>query len=219
MLRADRRRGTGPGAPTPAAPRAKTSRPTCLTLGLAAALAALAGLAAPAPATAQEGSGAKADLSVEVGGAAMSALATIIENAAASKDHTRFVAALKAAGLAETLEGPGPFTVFAPVNRAFEKLPDGAAGPFADPANLQPVLAYHVLAGRHSAADFIAAIGKGGGAAAFPTLQGEPLTVRQDGRRIEIIDARGRKATVTISDVPQKNGVLHVIDAVLLPKS
>jgi uncharacterized surface protein with fasciclin (FAS1) repeats len=162
------------------------------------------------------------ELSVEVGGAAMYPSRSIIENVAASKDHANFVAALKASGIAETLEGPGPFTVFAPVNRAFERLPDGAAELLLSPQNaaaLKPVLAYHVIAGRYSAADFIASIGKGGGKAAFPTLEGEDLTVRQDGRRLEIIDARGRKATVTISDVPQKNGVVHVIDAVLLPKS
>jgi uncharacterized surface protein with fasciclin (FAS1) repeats len=162
------------------------------------------------------------ELSVEVGGAAMYPSRTIIENAAASKDHTNFVAALKAAGLSETLEGAGPFTVLAPVNRAFERLPDGMAELLLDPQNvaaLKPVLAYHVLAGRYSAADFIASISKAGGRAAFPTLDGEDLTVRQDGRRLEIIDARGRKATITISDVPQKNGVVHVIDAILLPKS
>jgi uncharacterized surface protein with fasciclin (FAS1) repeats len=173
----------------------------------------------PAPAG---GPPARFELSVEVGGAAMYASRGIMENAAASKDLTSFVAALTAAGLAETLEQPGPFTVFAPVNRAFEKLPAAAAGALsasADGAALKPVLAYHVLAGRYSAADLLAAIGEGGGKAGLVTLEGEELTVRHDGRRFEIIDARGRKATVTLSDVVQKNGVIHVIDAVLLPKS
>lgn len=161
-------------------------------------------------------------MSVEVGGAPMYASKTILENAASSKDHTRFVADAQTTGLAETLTETGPFTVFAPVNRAFQNLPKEAADALLKPENvaaLKTVLAYHVLPGKFSVADFVAAIRKGEGKATFKTLEGENLTLTHDGRRLEIIDARGDRAIVTISDVNQKNGVIHVIDTVLLPKS
>jgi uncharacterized surface protein with fasciclin (FAS1) repeats len=163
-----------------------------------------------------------AEMTVEVGGAPMYPSRDIIENAINSKDHTTLVAAVKAAGLVETLQGEGPFTVFAPVNKAFEKLPKGTVETLLKPENkaaLTAVLTYHVIPGKISAADFVAAVKKGGGEAMYKTVEGQELTVRQDGRRLEIIDAKGHKSFVTIADVNQKNGVIHVVDAVLLPTS
>jgi uncharacterized surface protein with fasciclin (FAS1) repeats len=165
---------------------------------------------------------ASAEMTVEVGGAPMSPSKNIIENASHSKDHTTLVAAVQAAGLVETLQGEGPFTFFAPVNKAFSKLPKGTVEELLKPENkaaLTAVLTYHVIAGKISAADFIAAIKKGGGEAMYKTVEGEELTVRQDGRRLEIIDAKGNKSFVTIANVNQKNGVIHVVDSVLMPKS
>jgi uncharacterized surface protein with fasciclin (FAS1) repeats len=162
-----------------------------------------------------------AEMAVEVGGAPMYPSRNIIENATQSKDHTTLVAAVKAAGLDETLQGEGPFTVFAPVNKAFSKLPAGTFEELLKPENkhaLTALLTYHVIPGKISAADFIAAVKKGGGEAAYKTVEGEELTVRQDGRRIEIIDAKGNKSFVTIANVNQKNGVIHVIDSVLMPR-
>ena len=163
-----------------------------------------------------------AEMTVEVGGAPMYPSKNIIENAVNSKDHTTLVAAVKAADLVETLQGDGPFTVFAPVNKAFEKLPKGTVETLLKPENkptLAAVLTYHVLPGKISAADFIAAVKKGGGEAMYKTVEGEELTIKQNGRRLEIIDAKGDKSFVTIADVNQKNGVIHVVDTVLLPKS
>ena len=165
---------------------------------------------------------AVAEMTVEVGGAPMYPSKNIIENAANSKDHTTFFAAVKAADLVETLQGDGPFTVFAPVNKAFDKLPKGTVEKLLKPENkaaLTAVLTYHVIPGKISAADFVAAVNKGGGEATYQTVEGEELTVRQDGRRLEIIDAKGDKSFVTIADVIQKNGVMHVVDTVLMPKS
>jgi uncharacterized surface protein with fasciclin (FAS1) repeats len=163
-----------------------------------------------------------AEMTVEVGGAPMYPSKNIIENAANSKDHTTFFAAVKAADLVETLQGDGPFTVFAPVNNAFDKLPKGMVATLLKPekkATLIAILTYHVIPGKISAADFVAAVKKGGGEARYKTVEGEELTVRQDGRRLEIIDAKGDKSFVTIADVIQKNGVMHVVDTVLMPKS
>jgi uncharacterized surface protein with fasciclin (FAS1) repeats len=163
-----------------------------------------------------------AEMTVEVGGAPMDPSKTIIENAFNSKDHTTFVAAIKAADLVETLQGDGPFTVFAPVNKAFEKLPKGTVETLLKPENkatLTAVLTHHVILGKISAANFVAAIKKGGGQAMYKTVEGEELTVKQNGRRLEIIDAKGDKSFVTIADVNQKNGVIHVVDTVLHPKS
>jgi uncharacterized surface protein with fasciclin (FAS1) repeats len=163
-----------------------------------------------------------AELTVEVGGAPMYPSRNIIENAVNSKDHTMLVAAVKAAGLVETLQGEGPFTVFAPVNKAFEKLPKGTVETLLTPENkatLTAVLTYHVIPGKISAADFVAAVKKGAGEARYKTVEGEELTMQQDGRRLEIIDAKGGKSFVTIADVIQRNGVIHVVDTVLLPKS
>jgi uncharacterized surface protein with fasciclin (FAS1) repeats len=163
-----------------------------------------------------------AEMTVEVGGAPMYPSRNIIENAVNSKDHTKFFAAVKAADLFETLQGGGPFTVFAPVNKAFDKLPKGTLATLLKPENkaaLTAVLTYHVIPGKISAADFVAAVKKGGGKAMYKTVEGEELTVRHDGRRLEILDAKGGKSFVTITDVNQKNGVIHVVDTVLLPKS
>lgn len=165
-------------------------------------------------------SAAFAEMSVEVGGAPMYPSRTIFENAADSKDHAIFVAAVKAADLADSLQGPGPFTLFAPVNKAFEKLPKGGLDLLLKPENhdaLRAMLDYHVLPGKYSIADFIAAIRAGGGKAVFKTVEGEDLTVVEDGRRLELIDQNGGISAVIISDVNQKNGVIHVVDAVLRP--
>jgi uncharacterized surface protein with fasciclin (FAS1) repeats len=177
----------------------------------AMSLAALVGL-----------SPAFAEMTVEVGGAPMYPSRNIIENAVNSKDHTTLVAALKEADLVETLQGDGPFTVFAPVNKAFDKLPKDTVEKLLKPENkaiLTAVLTYHIIFGKISAADFIAAVKKGGGEATYKTVEGEELTVRQDGRRLEIIGAKGDKSFVTIADVNQKNGVIHVVDTVLMPRS
>lgn len=157
---------------------------------------------------------------VMVGGAPMYPTKNIIENAVNSKDHTTLVAAVKAAGLVETLSGPGPFTVFAPTNEAFAKLPKGTVETLVMPANkktLTSILTYHVLPGKVSAADIMAAAKKMGGKAEYKTVNGEMLTFQVDGKRIWIIDAKGDKAQITIPNVNQSNGVIHVINTVLLP--
>ena len=164
---------------------------------------------------------ALAETTKMVGGAAMYPSKNIVENAVNSKDHTTLVAAVKAAGLVDTLMTPGPFTVFAPVNKAFTKLPKGTVETLLKPENkptLQAVLTYHVVSGKHSAADIAADIKAGGGKATYKTVEGENITARRVGRRIEIIDAKGDVSHVTIADVNQSNGVIHVVDTVLLPK-
>jgi uncharacterized surface protein with fasciclin (FAS1) repeats len=165
---------------------------------------------------------AYAETTVEVGGAPMYPSKNIVENAVNSKDHTTLVAAVKAAGLVDTLQGAGPFTVFAPVNKAFAKLPAGTVDTLLKPENkatLTAVLTYHVIAGKYSAADLKDAVKKGGGKASFKTVEGEDLTVTLDGNKVEIVDAKSGKSIVTIADVNQSNGVIHVVDSVLLPKS
>ena len=155
-----------------------------------------------------------------VGGAAMYQSKNIIQNAVHSKDHTTLVTAVKAAGLVETLEGNGPFTVFAPTNEAFGKLPKGTVGKLVKPENkaaLTKILTYHVVAGKMSAADLRKAISDGNGKAELTTVEGEPLTVEQKGGKLEIIDAKGGKSMITIADVDQSNGVIHVVDTVLMP--
>lgn len=162
-----------------------------------------------------------AETTVEVGGAPMYPSKNIIENAVNSKDHTTLVAAVKAAGLVETLSGAGPFTVFAPTNGAFDKLPAGTVDTLLKPENkakLTGVLTYHVVAGKVSAADLAAKIKAGGGKAVLKTVAGGEITASVDGGKVVITDANGGKATVTIADVNQSNGVIHVIDTVLLPK-
>ena len=161
-----------------------------------------------------------ADRTVMVGGAAMYPTRNIVENAVNSKDHTTLVAAVKAAGLVETLEGPGPFTVFAPTNAAFAKLPAGSVETLVKPENqaaLTKILTYHVVAGRLSAQDLMARAKVGGGQAMLKTAQGENLTVKLKDGAVWLVDAKGGVSRVTISDVNQSNGVIHVVDTVLMP--
>ncbi len=163
-----------------------------------------------------------AQKTVMVGGAAMYPTKNIIENAVNSKDHTTLVAAVKAAGLVETLQGKGPFTVFAPTNAAFNKLPKGTVETLLKPENkkmLQNILTYHVVAGKMSSADIAKAIKAGKGKATLNTVSGGTLTARMKGKKLYITDENGKSAKVTIADVNQSNGVIHVIDAVVTPKS
>jgi uncharacterized surface protein with fasciclin (FAS1) repeats len=162
-----------------------------------------------------------AEKTVEVGGAPMYPSKNIIENAVNSKDHTTLVAAVKAGGLVETLSSAGPFTVFAPTNAAFEKLPAGTVDTLLKPekkADLAKVLTYHVVAGKLSAADLTKKAKASGNKATLKTVQGEDLTVSLDGSKVFVTDASGNKSQVTIADVNQSNGVIHVVDTVLLPK-
>lgn len=155
-----------------------------------------------------------------VGGAAMYPAKNIIENAVNSPEHTTLVAAVKAAGLVDTLSGAGPFTVFAPTNAAFARLPAGTVETLLRPENkatLQSVLTYHVVAGRMTAADLMSAIRAGGGQARLVTVQGGILTARMQGSGIVLIDAKGGRSHVTQANVMQSNGVIHVTDAVSLP--
>lgn len=156
----------------------------------------------------------------EVGGAAMLKDKDIVDNASNSKDHTTLVAAVKAAGLVETLKGVGPFTVFAPTNAAFDKLPDGTVDTLLKPENkgkLAGILTYHVVPGKLDAAAVAKAIKDGGGKAILKTVQGEEITATMEGDKVIITDAKGGKSTVTIADVMQSNGVIHVVDTVLMP--
>ena len=185
-------------------------------LGAALFAIAAAGLAAPTLATSHMEA-----KTVMVGGAAMYPSKNIIENAVNSKDHTTLVAAVKAAGLVDTLSGPGPFTVFAPTNAAFAKLPAGTVDTLLKPANkpmLTSVLTYHVVAGKMNAKDIAAAIKAGGGKAVLTTVQGGTLTASMMGKKLMLTDAKGGKSHVTIGDVNQSNGVIHVVDTVLMPK-
>lgn len=156
-----------------------------------------------------------------VGGAAMYPTKNIVENAVNSKDHTTLVAAVKAAGLVETLSGPGPFTVFAPTNAAFAKLPAGTVDTLVKPENkatLTKILTYHVVAGKLNAADIAANAKAHGGKAMLTTVEGEPITIMKGPKGgWWIQDAKGGKAKITIADVNQSNGVIHVIDSVLMP--
>jgi uncharacterized surface protein with fasciclin (FAS1) repeats len=156
-----------------------------------------------------------------VGGKEMYPTKNIIQNAINSADHTTLVAAVKAAGLVETLEGKGPFTVFAPTNTAFDKLPAGTVNTLLQPENKQTltkVLTYHVVPGRISAEALLADIRKGKGKATLKTAAGETLTATAKSNRIMLKDQSGHTSWVTIADVNQSNGVIHVIDTVLLPK-
>jgi len=180
--------------------------------GATAAGLALAALAA-SPTFAKE-------MTVTVGGAPMFPSKNIIQNAVNSKDHTTLVAAVKAAGLVDTLSGPGPFTVFAPTNEAFAKLPAGTVDTLLKPENkgqLTQVLTYHVVPGRITANDLMEMVKKGGGKAMLKTVEGEELTVEMKDGAIWIWDAKGDAAKITIKNVMQSNGVIHVIDTVLLP--
>ena len=161
------------------------------------------------------------DKTVMVGGAAMFPSKNIVENAVNSKDHTTLVAAVKAAGLVETLESKGPFTVFAPTNAAFGMLPAGTVDNLLKPENkssLTTVLTSHVVSGKYSSTDLVKMIRQGNGTAVLKTVAGQELKVKMKGKRISITDQAGGIAFVTIPDVNQSNGVIHVVDHVLLPK-
>ncbi|MBB5708763.1 MAG: fasciclin domain-containing protein [Sphingopyxis granuli] len=178
-----------------------------ISLSLATAALALAG-------------GIAAAKNPMVGGAAMYETKTIVENAANSKDHTTLVAAVKAAGLAETLSGAGPFTVFAPTNAAFAKLPAGTVDTLLKPENkamLTGILTYHVVPGRLTATDIAAQAKANGGKAVLTTVQGAKLTVWEKDGSWYVSDAKGGTAKIGPADVLQSNGVIHVIDGVLLP--
>ena len=162
----------------------------------------------------------QAQTNPRVGGAAMYPTKTIVENAVNSKDHTTLVAAVKAAGLVETLSGPGPLTVFAPTNAAFKKLPAGTVDTLLKPENkaqLSSVLTYHVVPGTITAADIAAKAKANGGTATYTTVQGEPLSFKKVGTGWGIMDGKGHKGKITIANVMQSNGVIHVIDTVMLP--
>lgn len=158
---------------------------------------------------------------VEVGGAPMYPSKNIVQNAVNSKDHTTLVAAVKAAGLVETLQGPGPFTVFAPTNTAFEKLPAGTVESLVKPENkamLTGILTYHVVPGKIDSKELAAWIKKGNGKTELTTVAGGKLWAMMEGKNIVIKDEKGNKSLVTIKDVYQSNGVIHVVDTVLMPR-
>jgi uncharacterized surface protein with fasciclin (FAS1) repeats len=163
----------------------------------------------------------KGEPTVEVGGAPMYASKNIIENAVNSKDHTTLVAAVKAAGLVETLQGKGPFTVFAPTNEAFAKLPAGTVDNLVKPENkatLTKILTYHVVAGRLDSKTLMAWVKKGNGSTELTTVQGGKLWVIQNDQGLWLKDEMGNTSMITIKDVYQSNGVIHVIDSVVMPK-
>jgi uncharacterized surface protein with fasciclin (FAS1) repeats len=157
---------------------------------------------------------------VMVGGAAMYPSKNIIQNAVNSKDHTTLVAAVKAAGLVQTLEGPGPFTVFAPTNEAFDKLPAGTVNNLLKPENkseLIKILTYHVVPGKYDSKTLMKMIREGHGKTMLKTVEGDDLTLMMKGRHLWVMDDKGDKAMVTIKDVYQSNGVIQVINTVLMP--
>jgi len=160
------------------------------------------------------------DKPVTVGGAPMYATKNIVENAVNSKDHTTLVAAVKAAGLVGTLESAGPFTVFAPTNEAFAKLPAGTVESLVKPENkatLTKILTYHVVAGKWDAAAIAKLISDGGGSASLKTVSGGTLKAWMKGDKLVLTDEKGGTSTVTIKNVYQSNGVIHVVDSVLMP--
>jgi len=157
---------------------------------------------------------------VRVGGEAMYPSKDIVQNAVNSKDHTTLVAAVKAAGLVKTLQGAGPFTVFAPTNEAFAALPEGTVSTLLKPENkdtLVKVLTYHVVAGNLDADALMKMIKEGDGKACLKTVEGDPLTVKMNGDNLMLEDAKGGISNITIKNVTQSNGVIHVIDHVLMP--
>ena len=194
-----------PEADAPAADTAAASTDAMATDTASSAIAADAAMPAANP---------------MVGGAPMYADKDIIDNAVNSKDHTTLVAAVKAAGLVDTLKGPGPFTVFAPTNAAFDALPAGTVDKLLKPemkADLTKVLTYHVVPGALDAATLKSQIAAGGGTAKLTTVQGETLTASEHNGGIALTDSQGNVAMVTTADVMQSNGVIHVIDKVLMP--
>jgi uncharacterized surface protein with fasciclin (FAS1) repeats len=175
---------------------------------------------ASAGTSASASASATADTNPMVGGAPMLRSRDIIDNAVNSADHTTLVAAVKAAGLVDTLKGAGPFTVFAPTNAAFEKLPAGTVDSLLKPENKQmltTVLTYHVVPGRVDARALASQIQSGGGQATLKTVQGGTLTARMNGDSVVVVDSKGNSSTVTTADVYQSNGVIHVVDTVLMP--
>lgn len=161
-----------------------------------------------------------ATLSLIIAGFTVSAQKDVVDIAVGSKDHTTLVTAVKTADLVTTLKGKGPFTVFAPTNAAFDKLPAGTVESLLKPeskSKLSGILTYHVVAGNLDAAAVVAAIKNGKGKAVVPTVNGASLTVTMDGKNVVITDAKGGKSTVVATDLKGSNGVVHVIDAVLLP--
>ena len=189
-------------------------------MSLMMAAACVIPLGACMTATADGMSDTQAEQTVMVGGAAMYPSRTIVENAVNSRDHTTLVAAVKAAGLVDTLSGAGPFTVFAPTNAAFGALPAGTVETLLRPENkamLQGILTYHVVPGRLTASDLMAQMRANGGTAQLRTAQGGTLTARTQGDAVVLVDAKGGTATVTQADVLQSNGVIHVTNAVSLP--
>jgi uncharacterized surface protein with fasciclin (FAS1) repeats len=187
-------------------------------LVLAAALSATFAVGA----SAQMMGGGTSNNNPMVGGAPMYRTKNIVENAVNSADHTTLVAAVKAAGLVETLQGRGPFTVFAPTNDAFGKLPQGTVETLVRPENkgtLTGILTYHVVAGRYDAKKIAQLIKKGGGQAALKTVSGGTLTARMNGMGgVTLTDEKGGTSNVTTADVYQSNGVIHVVDTVLMPR-
>lgn len=182
-----------------------------LAIASSALLFAMAGTSAIA---------APKEKTVMVGGAAMYPSKNIVENAMNSKDHTTLVAAVKAAGLVETLQSAGPFTVFAPTNAAFNKLPAGKVDGLLKPSakdQLTAVLTYHVVSGRLDSKELMNMIKQGGGKATLKTVQGEELTIMMKGKGIAVKDSKGGVAMVSTKDVYQSNGVIHVVNKVLMP--
>src|SRR6185437_5916789 len=166
------------------------------------------------------GSAMSSEHTVMVGGAPMYPSKNIIENAVNSKDHTTLVAAVKAAGLGDTLEGKGPFTVFAPTNEAFDKLPAGTVQTLLKPENkatLTKILTYHVVTGRYTAADLMKMVKEGGGTAMLKTVEGDPLKVSTNGMHLYVTGEKSSVAEITIPYVIQSNGVIQVVSSVLLP--
>ncbi len=187
------------------------------TIGMMTAGAMLGGCMSG---TAMAPAGMDADAISYVGGAPKYPTKSIVANAVTSPEHTTLVAAVKAAGLVDTLAGTGPFTVFAPTNAAFAKLPAGTVDTLLLPQNkamLTSVLTYHVVPGRITAADLMAMIAAGGGQAQLTTVQGGALTARMMGDRVMLTDAKGGMSHVTQANVMQSNGVIHVVDSVVLP--
>ena len=189
----------------------------------AAAITSLvaAGSLAAAPAVYAKDKMAMAEQMPMVGGAPMSPKSTIVENASKANNLTTLVAAVKAAGLVDTLSGPGPYTVFAPTNAAFARLPKGTVETLLKPENkdkLAKILTFHVVPGNMTSADAMAQIKKAGGRVSVATAEGETLTLMMKGKKLQVVDAAGHAATVTQANVTQSNGVVHVINRVLMPK-
>jgi uncharacterized surface protein with fasciclin (FAS1) repeats len=184
-------------------------------------LMALAGASSAAAQGASHSEMAMSEPTTMVGGQAMFRTRDIVDNAVNSADHTTLVAAVKAAGLVETLKGEGPFTVFAPTNAAFAALPEGTVPTLLEPRNkeqLTRVLTYHVVPGRYDAAALMKAIKKGEGKASLKTASGDTLWVKMNGdRNVVVVDAKGGAANISTYDVTQSNGIIHVVDKVLLP--